>query len=72
MVGDLKALMRFVGNFAGRNSIGRPLRARIECIVVYKNWRDPRGVVGTSFGVILKPCSVGRPGHFVASSYFRL
>ena len=46
----LKALMRFVGNFAGRNSIGRPLGARIECIVVYKNWRDPRGVVGTSFG----------------------
>jgi len=32
----LKAPMRFVGNFAGRNSIGRPLGARIKCIVVYK------------------------------------
>ena len=61
----LKALMRFVVNFAGRNRIGRPLGARIKGIVVYKNWRDPRGV-------ILELCSVGRPGHFVASSYFRL
>ena len=32
----LKALMRFVVNFAGRNRIGRPLGARIKGIVVYK------------------------------------
>ena len=36
MVGDLKAPIRFVENCAGRNSIGRPLRACIECIVVHK------------------------------------
>ena len=36
MVGDLKAPTRFVENCAGRNSIGRPLRACIECIVVHK------------------------------------
>ena len=37
MVGDLKAPTRFVENCAGQNSIGRPLRACVECIVVYKN-----------------------------------